>query len=188
MMRYTCRSKVDRVVVSTLLYCISCLRPYKCDGCIRLAFGHVGRLPGVVMPCTRSARISEDALNQAKLRCDRLRLPHGQFSCLKRQGAPTVSSMMYCTCLAVVMPLMHSLTLTPRVQMCQRQRQWCSRELGEDVPVITCLSHEKYTFCCPGDILIDDRWVKLGCTGQLRLSRSVILTVRFEVPYLLIPY
>ena len=35
---------------------------------------------------------------------------------------------------------------------------WCKRELGEDIPVITCKSREKYLHCQgPMSILIDDR-------------------------------
>ena len=38
-----------------------------------------------------------------------------------------------------------------------QKRQWCYRELGENVTVITCESKKKYRFCQLGDILIDDR-------------------------------
>ena len=36
---------------------------------------------------------------------------------------------------------------------------WVERYLGKHVPVVGCRSREKYTFCKPGDILIDD-WTK----------------------------
>ncbi|CAM9595854.1 unnamed protein product [Ectocarpus fasciculatus] len=38
-----------------------------------------------------------------------------------------------------------------------QKRNWCKRELGEHVPVITCMSRDKHTYCRPGNILIDDR-------------------------------
>eukprot|EP00611_Tribonema_gayanum_P017238 TRINITY_DN2980_c0_g1_i4.p1 TRINITY_DN2980_c0_g1~~TRINITY_DN2980_c0_g1_i4.p1 ORF type:complete len:367 (+),score=59.27 TRINITY_DN2980_c0_g1_i4:166-1101(+) len=41
-----------------------------------------------------------------------------------------------------------------------QKRRWCQRELGKpsDVPVITCMSRDKHTYCrVPGSILIDDR-------------------------------
>lgn len=38
-----------------------------------------------------------------------------------------------------------------------QKREWCLLELGPTVPVITCLSKDKYHHCVPGDILIDDR-------------------------------
>lgn len=38
-----------------------------------------------------------------------------------------------------------------------QKRRWCARELGLGVPVMCCLSVDKRTYCCPGDILIDDR-------------------------------
>eukprot|EP00903_Cladosiphon_okamuranus_P017693 g16292.t1 len=49
-----------------------------------------------------------------------------------------------------------------------QKRKWCKRELGEDVPVITCMSRDKHTYCRPGNVLIDDRlsleaaWVRAG--------------------------
>jgi len=50
------------------------------------------------------------------------------------------------------------LTGIPRGKWAEPQkREWCKRELGEDVPVITCQSHVKQSYCNPGDILIDDR-------------------------------
>lgn len=38
---------------------------------------------------------------------------------------------------------------------------WCTRELGHDVPVITCMAREKHTYCLDENcILIDDRAYK----------------------------
>ncbi|CAM9621129.1 unnamed protein product [Scytosiphon promiscuus] len=36
-------------------------------------------------------------------------------------------------------------------------KKWCQRELGEDVPVITCMSRDKHLYCRRGNVLIDDR-------------------------------
>ncbi|CAM9710287.1 unnamed protein product, partial [Hapterophycus canaliculatus] len=36
-------------------------------------------------------------------------------------------------------------------------RKWCKRELGEHVPVITCMSRDKHIYCRAGNVLIDDR-------------------------------
>ena len=56
------------------------------------------------------------------------------------------------------------LTGLPRGQWAEPQkRSWCARELGSDVPVITCMAQEKIKFACsvlkPGEIpvLVDDR-------------------------------
>lgn len=38
----------------------------------------------------------------------------------------------------------------------KQKQEWCRRELGEDVDVITCLSRDKSKYCLPGYILIDD--------------------------------
>lgn len=38
-----------------------------------------------------------------------------------------------------------------------QKRKWCARELGEGVPVITCMSRDKHRHCSPGSVLIDDR-------------------------------
>ncbi|CAM9157062.1 unnamed protein product [Choristocarpus tenellus] len=50
-----------------------------------------------------------------------------------------------------------------------QKRLWCSRELGKHVPVITCMSKDKYNYCTTaGSILIDDReslrpdWERMG--------------------------
>lgn len=48
------------------------------------------------------------------------------------------------------------------------KRAWCARELGPDVPVITCLSANKSDYLEPGDVLADDwpqyadKWVTRG--------------------------
>jgi len=39
----------------------------------------------------------------------------------------------------------------------QQKINWCKRELGEDIQVITCLTKEKPNYCLPASILIDDR-------------------------------
>lgn len=50
----------------------------------------------------------------------------------------------------------------------QQKRNWCARELGPDVRVITCATKDKPKYCVTGAILIDDRdkvrreWVKNG--------------------------
>ena len=38
-----------------------------------------------------------------------------------------------------------------------QKKNWCKRELGEHVQVITCLSRHKHKYCLPYSILIDDR-------------------------------
>lgn len=53
---------------------------------------------------------------------------------------------------------------------CPQQRKWCKRELGEDVPVITCMSRDKHTYCRPGNVLIDDRYE--FCLGTFSLGSS----------------
>jgi len=40
-----------------------------------------------------------------------------------------------------------------------QKRSWIAKYLGDNVPVITCLTSEKPDYCVPGDILIDDRSV-----------------------------
>jgi len=50
----------------------------------------------------------------------------------------------------------------------QQKRNWCARELGPDVRVITCATKDKPKYCVEGAILIDDRdkvrreWTKNG--------------------------
>lgn len=41
----------------------------------------------------------------------------------------------------------------------QQKRAWVAENLGIDVPVITCLTSEKPSYCLPGDVLVDDRTV-----------------------------
>lgn len=53
------------------------------------------------------------------------------------------------------------------------QRNWCKRELGEHVPVITCMSRDKHIYCRPGNILIDDRCeavLGIACQQSVRGS------------------
>lgn len=52
------------------------------------------------------------------------------------------------------------LTGLPRTnsgQAFEEKRKWLTAQLGEDVPMIACLSKEKRRFGRPGDVLIDDR-------------------------------
>jgi hypothetical protein len=50
------------------------------------------------------------------------------------------------------------LTGCPRGAWAEGQkREWTARELGSDVPIITCMSRDKYKYCVPDAILIDDR-------------------------------
>lgn len=54
------------------------------------------------------------------------------------------------------------LTGVPKIgkdQASANKRGWVNKHLGEEVPVITCLSREKSVYCRPGDIIIDD-WEK----------------------------
>lgn len=50
----------------------------------------------------------------------------------------------------------------------ENKRAWVRKNLGENVPVITCRSSEKWQHASPGDVLIDDwekyqkRWLKAG--------------------------
>lgn len=39
----------------------------------------------------------------------------------------------------------------------QEKINWCKRELGDHIQVITCLTKNKAKYCLPGSILIDDR-------------------------------
>jgi len=65
----------------------------------------------------------------------------------------------------------------------RQKREWCARELGIEVDVITCLSKDKHIYCeKAGDILIDDRekfrdqWEQAG--GLFLHHRSAEETVR----------
>jgi len=50
----------------------------------------------------------------------------------------------------------------------QEKLNWCARELGPDIKVITCKTKDKPKYCNVGDILIDDRdiimeqWIEKG--------------------------
>jgi hypothetical protein len=49
----------------------------------------------------------------------------------------------------------------------RQKRLWVAEHLGLNVPVITCLTHEKPAYCEPGDVLVDDRTVNAKAwTGQ----------------------
>lgn len=61
------------------------------------------------------------------------------------------------------------LTGLPRGDWAQAQkRRWVAKHLGSEVPVITCLSHEKARWSGPGHVLVDGRahlreaWVRAG--------------------------
>ena len=50
------------------------------------------------------------------------------------------------------------LTGLPRGKWASPQKiTWCARELGPDVPVITCMARDKHKHGGAGDVLIDDR-------------------------------
>ena len=76
------------------------------------------------------------------------------------------------------------LTGTPRGTWSQPQKkEWCRRELGEEVPVITCMAKAKPKQCKgPLCVLIDDNhkaeagWVEKG--GTFVLHRDVTSTLR----------
>lgn len=38
-----------------------------------------------------------------------------------------------------------------------QKREWCETHLGERFPVICFMSRDKWQYCTPGDVLIDDR-------------------------------
>ena len=42
-------------------------------------------------------------------------------------------------------------------KLIEQKIKWCQRELGPDVPVITCLTKDKPKYCLSNSILIDDR-------------------------------
>ena len=72
----------------------------------------------------------------------------------------------------------------PRGTWAEKQkREWTTRELGLEIPVITCLSKDKYKHCNEvGAILIDDRdatresWEQAG--GVFLLHTNVDDTIR----------
>ena len=38
-----------------------------------------------------------------------------------------------------------------------QKRDWCADKLGNRFPVICCMTRDKWQFCTPGEVLIDDR-------------------------------
>ena len=58
----------------------------------------------------------------------------------------------------------------------EQKKNWCARELGAHVKVITCKTKEKPNYCKQGDVLIDDRdiimkqWIEKG--GKYILYRE----------------
>lgn len=55
-------------------------------------------------------------------------------------------------------PLTQILTGLPLGKWAEPQkREWCERHVGSHVPVICCMSRDKWQYCTPGDVLIDDR-------------------------------
>lgn len=69
----------------------------------------------------------------------------------------------------------------------KQKRLWCSRNLGWDVPVITCFAREKHTHGTPGDILIDDtakngvHWTGMGGNFILHTATVNSLTELGEI-------
>jgi hypothetical protein len=47
------------------------------------------------------------------------------------------------------------------VSCAEQKINWCKRELGSDIKVITCLTRDKPNYCLPNSILIDDRNINL---------------------------
>lgn len=62
-----------------------------------------------------------------------------------------------------------------------QKREWCARELGPHVPVITCLSRDKQQYAGPGKLLLDDReknilqWEAMGGHGILWQSPGQVM-------------
>jgi len=60
----------------------------------------------------------------------------------------------------------------------KQKRNWCTRKLGPEIPVILCATREKSTYSGPGRVLIDDRprngkaWEEKGGTFILHKSPS----------------
>eukprot|EP01006_Ploeotia_vitrea_P066926 TRINITY_DN96024_c0_g1_i1.p1 TRINITY_DN96024_c0_g1~~TRINITY_DN96024_c0_g1_i1.p1 ORF type:complete len:193 (+),score=12.28 TRINITY_DN96024_c0_g1_i1:55-579(+) len=74
------------------------------------------------------------------------------------------------------------LTGLPRGKWAEPQkRQWCSLNLGPDIPVVCCMARDKYRHCIPGDVLIDDSerlkadWEAAGGTFILHTSTQQTL-------------
>jgi hypothetical protein len=59
-----------------------------------------------------------------------------------------------------------------------QKRRWVRRMLGEEVPVITCLSRDKHRYAAPGAVLVDDRpslrepWERAGGIFVLHKSAA----------------
>eukprot|EP00667_Euglena_gracilis_P011777 EG_transcript_12050 len=80
------------------------------------------------------------------------------------------------------------LTGLPRGKWAVAQKErWCARELGPDVPVITCLAWDKHRYCTPGAVLIDDTvrlreaWTAAGGVFIHHTSVAETLQAFFEV-------
>lgn len=55
-------------------------------------------------------------------------------------------------------PLTMILTGLPLGKWAEPQkREWCAEYVGDTIPVICCMSRDKWQYCTPTDILIDDR-------------------------------
>lgn len=55
--------------------------------------------------------------------------------------------------------ILTALPKTGASEVDRQKRDWVAKYLGDDVPVITCLTHEKPDYCLRGDVLVDDRSV-----------------------------
>jgi len=70
----------------------------------------------------------------------------------------------------------------------QQKRNWCARELGPDVRVITCTTADKPKYCIQGAILVDDRdkvrreWTKKG--GKFILYMNTMYALIDLGPYI----
>lgn len=54
-----------------------------------------------------------------------------------------------------------------RPEVGREKWQWARKNLGVDVPVITCSSKDKHLFCHPGDVLVDD-YTKYKCLWEAK--------------------
>lgn len=59
----------------------------------------------------------------------------------------------------------------------KQKRVWCARELSEQIPVITCMSRDKHTYCdgAARDVLVDDN--ERNCEEWARAGGIAILYV-----------
>jgi hypothetical protein len=68
-----------------------------------------------------------------------------------------------------------------------QKRQWVAEKLGGGIAVLTCMSRDKHTFCCAGDILIDDResarldWETAGGRFILHTTATASLAALAEI-------